>query len=261
MQPDGMQQDKKSDFIVIADLHLQHNSEATIRLANQFFATKAHTTRHLYIAGDLVEYWIGDDAHTGELTDTFSLLRTLRDTNTDVTVMHGNRDFLLGDDFAARIRGTLERRDCITLHSDSRQFLLLHGDTLCTDDRDYQAVRVQLRDPKWQIQFLDQPIEARRAFAQSARERSKEDSLQKSAQIMDVNEQAVLDLMSETGITQIIHGHTHRPACHTVALPDSLSQRHGNTGNRWVVGDWHPDHAQYVEASGGQAELKTWRAV
>ena len=246
-----------SDFIVIADLHLQPEEHATMALANRFLATLASRTRHLYIAGDLVEYWIGDDAHVDDLIDTVRLLRDLADQGTAITVMHGNRDFLLGNTFAARINGRIERDDHIVITTGDRRVLLLHGDTLCTDDHRYQSMRAQLRSQQWQQAFLAQSVEARHAFARSARQQSREDTQRKSDAIMDVNHAAVTNLMTETGITDIVHGHTHRPAVHNVALPATQDGRH-TAGQRWVVGDWHPDHAMYVEASNGMLALKRW---
>lgn len=197
----------------------------------------------LWILGDFVEYWLGDDAGNPELTSVFDALRSLVKTGTRVDFMRGNRDFLLGDEFGKQFNARVHKSDelCISLPNDET-VLLLHGDTLCTDDVEYQTLRHMLRSDEWQQPFLNQSISERAAIAQSLRDKSRDATAGKSHTIMDVNADTVTDAFSRTGVSTIIHGHTHRPNSH--------QHIHGGENyTRLVLGDWHNDHATVAHAS------------
>ncbi len=151
--------------------------------------------------------------------------------------MAGNRDFLLGDDYARRA-GMARIADPCLLISGDRRLLLMHGDTLCTDDLPYQAFRSQVRDPAWQSEFLSRPLAARRAFAAQARARSQQATAEKSESIMDVNDAAVSRALEAAGHADLLHGHTHRPGHHALRVGHHDCQR-------WVLADWS-DRAEYL---------------
>lgn len=187
----------------------------------------------LYILGDLFEYWAGDD----DLPDVrhqeiIAALSSLDARGTRLFFMHGNRDFLLADNFAKAANATLlSDPTLLTLYG--KQVLLSHGDALCTDDVEYQAFRHQVRDPAWQGQFLSQPLADRKAQIEVLRQRSEQEKSRKAESIMDVNQDAVHALLREHGYPELlIHGHTHRPAKHVVQVD-------GHVSERWVLGDWY----------------------
>jgi UDP-2,3-diacylglucosamine hydrolase len=185
----------------------------------------------LYILGDLVEAWIGDDDDAELPQRIAAAIRAVRDAGVPVYFMVGNRDFLLGEAFAKRAGMTL-LEDGAVHDMYGRPTLLMHGDVLCTDDTAYQAVRQQVRTPEWQQQILSMPLEARRAFAAKAREDSKAHTGSTMESIMDVNGDAVAAIMRNAAVTRLIHGHTHRPAVHTFELD-------GKAAERIVLGDWY----------------------
>jgi UDP-2,3-diacylglucosamine hydrolase len=155
----------------------------------------------------------------------------VRDAGVPVHFMAGNRDFLLGEDYARRAGfDILEDGTVHTLYG--RPTLLMHGDVLCTDDLAYQAVRRQVRTPEWKAQILAMPLDARRAFAAKARADSKAHTGSTMESIMDVNAGAVAEAMRTAGVTRLIHGHTHRPAIHRFELD-------GRPAERIVLGDWY----------------------
>jgi UDP-2,3-diacylglucosamine hydrolase len=148
-----------------------------------------------------------------------------------VYFMHGNRDFLLGQRYAARC-GMRILPDPSVINLFGQPALLLHGDTLCTDDVAYQGFRAQVRDPAWQANFLRQPIDRRRAFAEQARAASRQHQATAASAIMDVNPGEVERVLRRFGVRRMIHGHTHRPAVHRVELD-------GAEAERIVLGDWY----------------------
>ena len=220
----------------IADLHLDPERIEATALALSFFKQLPDSAT-LYILGDLFEYWIGDDAGTKLYEEVVTALSRLNDRGCETFVMHGNRDFLLGDAFADAAGVTLVREDELLISLDGVAVLLMHGDTLCTDDKAYQVFRHTVRDKDWQTAFLNKPAHERVAYAQQLREQSSELNTKKSQTIMDVNEDCVQERMAAHDCTILIHGHTHRPAVH--CNPDNNQQR-------MVVGDWHTTYAQYV---------------
>ena len=218
--------------LFIADLHLDPSRPQITDLFERYLADEE--VRHadaLYILGDLVEAWIGDDDDAELPARIATATRAVRDAGVPVYFMVGNRDFLLGPAFAARAGLTL--LDDGTVHDiHGRRTLLMHGDVLCTDDVAYQAVRQQVRTPEWQAQILAMPLHARRAFAAKAREDSKTHTGNTMESIMDVNADAVAEAMRKAGVTRLIHGHTHRPAVHDFQLDGAPAQR-------IVLGDWY----------------------
>jgi len=218
--------------LFIADLHLDPSRPQITDLFERYLADEE--VRHadaLYILGDLVEAWIGDDDDAELPARIATATRAVRDAGVPVYFMVGNRDFLLGPAFAARAGLTL--LDDGTVHDiHGRRTLLMHGDVLCTDDVAYQAVRKQVRTPEWQAQILAMPLQARRAFAAKAREDSKAHTGSTMESIMDVNADAVAEAMRKVGVTRLIHGHTHRPAVHDFQLAGAPAQR-------IVLGDWY----------------------
>lgn len=222
--------------LFIADLHLDPSRPQITTLFEHYLASEE--VRHadaLYILGDLVEAWIGDDDDAELPTCIAAATRAVHDAGVPVYFMVGNRDFLLGAAFAERAGMTL--LDDGTVHDiHGHPTLLMHGDLLCTDDVAYQAVRRQVRNPEWQKQILSMPLEARRAFAAKAREDSKAHTGSTMESIMDVNAGAVAETMRKAGVTRLIHGHTHRPAVHAIELD-------GKAAERIVLGDWYEQGA------------------
>jgi UDP-2,3-diacylglucosamine hydrolase len=218
--------------LFIADLHLDDSRPQITALFERFLASDE--VRHadaLYILGDLVEAWIGDDDDAALPTRIAEATHAVRGAGVPVFFMAGNRDFLLGETFAAR--AGMQRLDDGTVHSlYGRRTLLMHGDLLCTDDTAYQQVRAQVRTPQWQAQVLAMPLSARRAFATKAREDSRAHTGATMEAIMDVNAMAVAEVMRREDVTRLIHGHTHRPAVHAFELD-------GEPAERIVLGDWY----------------------
>ncbi|MGQ7846268.1 UDP-2,3-diacylglucosamine diphosphatase [Granulosicoccus sp. 3-233] len=237
------------DLLDSADDDSSPEARQTAELALRFLQ-QAHGQQHLYILGDLFEYWLGDDAGLPLHPSMLAALRAVSDSGCKVSVMLGNRDFLLGQTFAEAAGVTLIRDDEHIITLGSEPVLLMHGDTLCTDDNDYQRFRRNVREPRWQQQFLAKSVDERRHHAEALRAASHDASVSKSAVIMDVNVECVSRRLQATGCQTLIHGHTHRPAVHEG--PSAGQQR-------LVVGDWHPDYAQYVEWDGTDFQLKTFR--
>ncbi|MBQ4853102.1 UDP-2,3-diacylglucosamine diphosphatase [Rhodanobacter sp. B2A1Ga4] len=234
--------------LFIADLHLDPGRPSITDLFERYLASDE--VRHadaLYILGDLVEAWIGDDDDAELPARIAAATRAVRDAGVPVYFMVGNRDFLLGPAFAARAGLTL--LDDGTVHDiHGRRTLLMHGDVLCTDDLAYQAVRRQVRTPEWQAQILAMPLQARRAFAARAREDSKAHTGNTMESIMDVNAGAVAETMRKAGVTRLIHGHTHRPAIHRFELD-------GKPAERIVLGDWY-EQGSVLAVDGDRVELR-----
>jgi UDP-2,3-diacylglucosamine hydrolase len=234
--------------LFIADLHLDPARPQITDLFERFLASDE--VRHadaLYILGDLVEAWIGDDDDAELPQRIATATRAVREAGVPVYFMVGNRDFLLGERFAARAGFTL--LDDGTVHTIAgRRTLLMHGDVLCTDDAAYQAVRAQVRDAQWQAQFLAMPLDQRRAFAARSREQSKAHTASAMESIMDVNAEAVAGAMRQAGVSRLIHGHTHRPASHAFTLDAQPAER-------IVLGDWY-EHGSVLKVDATGSELR-----
>ena len=215
----------------ISDLHLDESRPRLIAAFEEFLAGEARGAQALYILGDLFESYIGDDDDAPLNVHVARATRTLRDTGVPVLFMHGNRDFLLGSDYAARAGMTL-LADPTMIELAGERVLLMHGDTLCTDDAVYLKFHALVRDPTWQRAFLSKPIAERRAFAAQARGESRKHTANAKPEIMDVNQSAVEAAMRARGVLRLIHGHTHRPATHRFELD-------GTPAERIVLGDWY----------------------
>jgi UDP-2,3-diacylglucosamine hydrolase len=217
--------------LFISDLHLSEDTPNTTQFFHEFAKQIGPDTEALYILGDLFEYWAGDDdlksAFHVEIT---AALKKLTKQGTLVYIMHGNRDFLMDKQLAKACNATL-LADPTLIDLYGVPTLLTHGDTLCTDDTAYLAFRQQVRNASWQKQFLAQPLAHRKAQIEQLRARSESEKQHKAMSIMDVNLQAVNDMLHEYNYPRIIHGHTHRPAHH-------LHHIEGHTCDRWVLGDW-----------------------
>lgn len=218
--------------LFISDLHLEDQRPEITALLVDFLRGPARTADALYILGDLFEFWIGDDVVNTTARTVATELRAIADQGVPVYFQHGNRDFLVGQDYATAA-GMQLLPEAITVNLHGQPTLLLHGDTLCTDDVEYQAFRQQVRNPAFQQMFLGQSVEQRLAMAASARDASKQHTGNTAMAIMDVNDAAVAAAFSASGTRHMIHGHTHRPAVHQHALPD------GATAERIVLADWY----------------------
>jgi UDP-2,3-diacylglucosamine hydrolase len=222
--------------LFISDLHLtEARPEANERFI-AFLEDQARRAEALYILGDFFEYWIGDD----DLAEPFNavIAALLRNLSLPLYFMHGNRDFLIGERFCAATGATLLEDP--TVHEiQGVKTLLMHGDTLCTDDLDYQAWRRQARDSAFQAAFLSKSLTERRQAIVQMREKSKEVVAGKPAEIMDVNDRAVRQALRAHGVRRLIHGHTHRPGRHAMDLE-------GERAERWVLPDWY-GRGGYIE--------------
>ena len=217
--------------LFISDLHLDAGHPETIRRFTTFLQREARDARELYILGDLFEAWIGDDDDEPGLAPVLAALRDVTRSGVACAVMHGNRDFLIGERFCAatgcRLLGDYER-----IELNGEPVLLTHGDLLCTDDTRYQKLRGQLRDQAWQRDFLAKPIAERRRIAADLRQMSAAEIAAKAEDIMDVNQGTVERTMREHGVRRLLHGHTHRPAIHDFTLD-------GRPAQRIVLGAWY----------------------
>lgn len=218
--------------LFISDLHLAPERPQITDQFLHFVSNTAPGAAALYILGDLFEYWVGDDDLEDPLNGTVSrALSALAAAGTPVFLMRGNRDVLIGREFAMRCRATL-LEDPVLVNLHGTPTLLTHGDALCTDDVDYQRFRSYARDHENQAKFLAQPLAARREQMLGLRAQSEASKQQKSEAIMDVAPAAVAELLHKHGYPRLIHGHTHRPARH-------LHSVDGHTCERWVLSDWY----------------------
>jgi len=234
--------------LFISDLHLDPARPEITRLFGEFIEGEARHADALYILGDLFEAWVGDDDPSETGAFVAGKLKALSDSGVPVYFMHGNRDFLLGEDYARRA-GMILLPDPSIVELYGKPVLLMHGDLLCTDDTAYQQFRTQTRDPAWQAQFLSQPLPARLAFAQQARAASqaRQGELRDAGTmetITDVSPDSVTGTFARHGVDTLIHGHTHRPAVHELDVG-------GKACRRIVLGDWYTQGSVLrVDASG-----------
>jgi len=234
--------------LFISDLQLDdQRPQATLWLLD-FLEREARHADALYILGDLFEYWLGDDAPTRTGRQVADALQRLHVTGVPAFFMHGNRDFLLGSDYArSASMQILPEEVVVDLYGVPT--LLMHGDSLCTDDLAYQKFRAMVRDPAWQRAFLAKSPEERMAFAGQARAESDEHKQGVSMDIMDVNPTSVTRAFKRAGVEHMIHGHTHRPAIHEHPLGAS-------TGQRVVLGDWY-EQGSVLRVSADGFDLQT----
>ncbi len=218
------------ETLFISDLHLFEGRPATLALFRRFMEERAPDAEALYVMGDLFEAWVGDDdpSHINRQVETW--IRALVEKSTEVYFMHGNRDFLITEAFAERT-GCQLIEDPSTIDLYGTRTLLMHGDSLCTDDAAHQAYRAVAYSDAWKRTMLDRPLEERLAIGKKYRQASVAGNKLKSSEIMDVNENTVRSVMHEHGVQRLIHGHTHRPTVHNFALD-------GKPAQRFVLADW-----------------------
>jgi len=225
--------------LFVSDLHLAPSRPAAAAAFHAWARGPARDAGAVYVLGDLFDAWIGDE-QTDEpfAREVVASLRGIADAGVPVAVMHGNRDFLLGEGFA-RATGATLLPERIVVDAGGVPTLLMHGDELCTDDGDYQRYRAWIRDPRRQRRILALPWPVRRAFAAWLRRRSRNANRTKRAEIMDVNAAAVARAFRDAGVARLVHGHTHRPATHALEVD-------GRRCERIVLPDWH-DRAEWLE--------------
>ncbi len=230
--------------LFISDLHLHETRPQTTDAFFRFMEGEARNAEALYILGDLFEYWVGDDQldHDPLAIQVVDALKRLANAGVSTYFMHGNRDFLISERFANTTGLTLLSDPTLITINDQR-ILLLHGDTLCTDDIAYQQFRQQARNPAWQAEILTKPYTERVQLAKHIREQSTSEKSLKAEDIMDVTPATVEAVLRQWQYPMMIHGHTHRPARH-VHLVD------GRSCERVVLADW--DAREEFFATGGQ---------
>lgn len=217
--------------LFIADLHLSTHEPAITAGFLRFLARDARHADALYILGDLFDAWIGDDDPQPLHASVAQALLALRQQGVPCYFIHGNRDFLLGARFARRSGMTLLPTEYV-VELYGRRLLIMHGDTLCTDDKAYQRFRRRVHQPAIQWLFLALPLSIRLRVAARMRAASQRANQHKSLRIMDVNPQAVLERLRHHRVDTLIHGHTHRPAIHKL-------DGGGRPAQRAVLGAWH----------------------
>ncbi len=216
--------------LFISDLHLDSQDPKTLQLFTDFLERQARHAGSLYILGDLFEVWLGDDDDSTFNRTVIQLLRALSDSGVDLYFMHGNRDFLIGEHFAAQA-GCRLIEDPTRLTLFGHRLLLMHGDTLCTGDTQYQQYRKMVRSTAWQQQVLAKSLDQRRLLAAQIREQSLQQGQSKTYEIMDVEHKTVLDTLRQHQVDYLIHGHTHR-------LNQHQEKYDNHQATRIVLGDW-----------------------
>lgn len=219
------------ETLFVSDIHLDAKRSAVVDLFNQFLIKRAIHADALYILGDLFEYWIGDDAPYLEYQNTFQALEKVTSNDIPVYFLHGNRDFLIAKSFAEKTGITLIKEEHI-VSIYNQNILMMHGDTLCTDDIAYQNFRKKTHNKFLQWCTLRLPVSARKKLAEKLRNTSSQAVADKPADIMDVNQTAVEQALSRHQTTCLIHGHTHRPAIHEFSFNQQAC-------TRVVLGDWY----------------------
>ena len=226
-------------ILFISDLHLSPNTPEMVQQFKHFLSGDAVMAADaLYVLGDLFDAWIGDDDPSPFAAHIRSLLQEAGQ-HTRLFFQHGNRDFLLGEDYARAANLTLLPEEHV-IQIAGKPVLLLHGDQLCTDDKGYQQARKLFRSPQFMAQALAMSIPERIRKAAEIRRMSGEATAAKPANIMDVNQQAVEDMMRKHGVRRLIHGHTHRPASHKFKLD-------GQPAERIVLSDWGADRSSALQ--------------
>jgi len=239
-------------YFFVSDVHLDPTAPEAQRQFLEFLhaqvARPAAAVHALYILGDLFESWVGDDDVSGERDAVIAALRVLTERGVGCFLLHGNRDFLIGEGFS-RETGCQLLPDPVIADIAGERVLLTHGDALCTDDHSYQELRTIVRAPVWQKRFLRLPLSDRQLLADGVRAGSRAHTARTVPKIMDVNPAAVTAAFKAGGVRRIIHGHTHRPAIH-----DALVE--GKPVQRIVLGAWY-EQGSYLECEAGRYELRT----
>lgn len=222
--------EEKTFSLFISDLHLSEDRQDLCDAFTRYCNERARTAERLYILGDLCDAWVGDDDDSAIAGLIRSNLSGLVASGTAVSLMVGNRDFLMGEQLAADC-GIALLADPTTVDLYGTSVVLMHGDSLCTDDDEYMAFRGQIQSPETKALLMSQSLEERRALAIQLRQQSQSANATKAMDIMDVNDASVDECFSSFGADVIFHGHTHRPKRH-------LYEWAGGTRQRYVLGDW-----------------------
>ena len=235
----------------ISDLHLSPQTPGVTRIFLNFIGGRARAAEHLYILGDLFDVWPGDDCmddpHDNFNRGIVDALRDLTDSGVKLSLIHGNRDFLLDEKFSANSGARIISAPYL-LTLPTWQFVLSHGDELCTDDTEYLSFRAQVRSREWRTAFLAKPLAERKDIAAALRlqsENSKREKYQKTQCVMNLNPSATEDFLREHGYATFIHGHTHQPEKHDHMID-------GIHVERWVLADWHEDRGESLVWNGKQ---------
>ncbi|UFH48378.1 UDP-2,3-diacylglucosamine diphosphatase [Pseudomonas sp. KNUC1026] len=217
-------------ILLVSDLHLQEERPDITRAFLDFLGGRARGAEALYILGDFFEVWIGDDATSPFQDSIAQALKALAEQGTRLYLMHGNRDFLIGQRFC-RAAGCTLLADPSVVNLGGEPVLLMHGDLLCTRDERYQKMRRILRNPVvlWMLKHL--PVATRRRLARKLRNESRQQTRMKASDIVDVTPDEVAQCMARHGTHTLVHGHTHRPAIHHLLVE-------GQAARRIVLGDW-----------------------
>ena len=231
--------------LFVSDLHL---SDDTPDIEAALIALLKHESPFdsLVMLGDIFEAWVGDDDDSSLAHRVRLALRSLADSGTEILFTRGNRDFMLGEQFASDISGTL-LPDQTVLEVAGRPTLVLHGDTLCTDDVDYQQFRQLVHSPVWQTEMMAKSLDERRELARQLRSMSVDAASNKPEDIMDVNQSAVSAVMRDADVSVMVHGHTHRPDRHQC-----------DTGERIVLGDWTAQTGWLLREQGTDLSLESF---
>jgi UDP-2,3-diacylglucosamine hydrolase len=235
--------------LLLSDLHLSPVRPAAVAAFHSFARGPARAASVVYILGDLFDWWLGDD----QLREPFAgaiaeSIRGITAAGVPVYFAHGNRDFMLGEDFARATGARLLPGETVVDVGGTRT-VLLHGDELCIDDVDYQRFRARIRAPRVTRRLLALPYFIRRAIAWYLRRRSQDANALKAESIMNVNGNAVVEAFRRHDVRRMIHGHTHRPARHEHSVD-------GDTCERFVLADWH-DHGHFLEIDADGVRART----
>lgn len=229
----------------ISDLHLCEERPDLTALFTQYMTEIAPQSDELYVLGDLFESWIGDDDDSDFVESVVKQFKSYADSGKKLYFQHGNRDFLLANEFAHKTGGILIE-EVHPLEIGAQKSILMHGDSLCWDDTDYLKFRQMVRSEEWQSQLLSQPLAVRRAIAADLRQKSKEAQENKAESICDVHPEAVAEALTENNATILIHGHTHRPDFHDLEV-------NGKHCQRIVLSDWG-EQGNYLTVNGTDIE-------
>jgi UDP-2,3-diacylglucosamine hydrolase len=240
--------DRRNSTLLISDLHLDPSAPAIARQFIEFLRGEARQARALYILGDLFEAWLGDDDPDPSVREIVRALRALREAGVPTYFMHGNRDFLVGERFARETGCTLlEDGTVVDLHGE--RVLLLHGDVLCTADTRYQRLRRILRNPLTLFVLRHLDLETRRKLGRKLRAGSQMHVGSTAVEIMDVTPDEVVGALRRAAVRTMVHGHTHRPAIHSLQVD-------GHPARRIVLGDWYTQ-GSVLEWRDDGVELRT----
>ena len=229
-------------ILIIADLHLVTNEVQKNQLFEKF-CQQARQADQVFILGDLFNTWLGDDISLSYYLEIIQILKDLGQA-TQVFVMTGNRDFLLAQEFAHQTGCELIDSPYL-LEVNEHQYVLTHGDELCTDDESYQQMKSILQHPITKAIFVRLPKNWRLRLSGQLRQKSINAQQTKTRKIMDVNQAAVNELMEKYPDADLIHGHTHR-----------LNTHIESTFTRHVLGDWSNTQGNAIEITDKLSRLE-----